>query len=118
MVVSLVARATAKCLRTLNEKDLGEKFPEVSDSVAALDVQDAVIDDEIVARAKKRWGPHSRCCRRTTWAKRMIDFISLCFWASEKTKKRAEWLGRRRPRTIGLGSQKPFSEYHYEMERI
>jgi hypothetical protein len=53
MVVSLVARATAKCLRILNEKDLGEKFPEVSDSVAALDVQDAVIDDEIVARAKK-----------------------------------------------------------------
>jgi hypothetical protein len=117
MVVSLVARATAKCLRTLNEKDLGEKFPEVSDSVAALDVQDAVIDDEIVAQAKKRWGRLSSCCRRTTWAKRMIDFISLCLWASG-TKKRAEWFGSRRPRTIGLGAQKPFSEYHYEMERI
>jgi bifunctional non-homologous end joining protein LigD len=32
-----------------NEKDLGSKFPEVKDSVAALDVQDAIIDGEIVA---------------------------------------------------------------------
>ena len=32
-----------------NEKDLGGKFPEVKDAVAALDVQDAVIDGEIVA---------------------------------------------------------------------
>jgi bifunctional non-homologous end joining protein LigD len=27
-----------------NEKDLGGKFPEVKDAVAALDVQDAIID--------------------------------------------------------------------------
>ena len=27
-----------------NQKDLGTKFPEVKDSIAALDVQDAVID--------------------------------------------------------------------------
>jgi bifunctional non-homologous end joining protein LigD len=32
-----------------NEKDLGKKFPQVTDSVVALDVQDAVIDGEIVA---------------------------------------------------------------------
>jgi bifunctional non-homologous end joining protein LigD len=32
-----------------NEKDLGRKFPQVADSVTALDVQDAVIDGEIVA---------------------------------------------------------------------
>jgi bifunctional non-homologous end joining protein LigD len=32
-----------------NQKDLGKKFPEVRDSIAALDVQDAVIDGEIVA---------------------------------------------------------------------
>jgi bifunctional non-homologous end joining protein LigD len=32
-----------------NEKDLGGKFPEVKDAVAALNVQDVVIDGEIVA---------------------------------------------------------------------
>src|ERR1700736_6773615 len=32
-----------------NEKDLGSKFPEVKDSIAALDVQDSIIDGEIVA---------------------------------------------------------------------
>jgi ATP dependent DNA ligase domain len=32
-----------------NEKDLGGKFPEVPNSIAALDVQDAIIDGEIVA---------------------------------------------------------------------
>ena len=32
-----------------NEKDLGGKFPEIQDSLAALHVQDAVIDGEIVA---------------------------------------------------------------------
>jgi bifunctional non-homologous end joining protein LigD len=32
-----------------NEKDLGDKFPEVKDSIAALQVQDALIDGEIVA---------------------------------------------------------------------
>src|ERR1700730_10131876 len=32
-----------------NDKDLGRKFPEVKDAVAALAVQDAVIDGEIVA---------------------------------------------------------------------
>ncbi len=32
-----------------NQKDLGKKFPEVKDSIAALDVQDAIIDGEIVA---------------------------------------------------------------------
>jgi site-specific recombinase XerC len=32
-----------------NQKDFGGKFPEVKDSIAALDVQDAIIDGEIVA---------------------------------------------------------------------
>jgi bifunctional non-homologous end joining protein LigD len=36
-------------LLSRNEKDLGEKFPEVADAVAALDVDDAIIDGEIVA---------------------------------------------------------------------
>src|SRR5208283_2545332 len=36
-----------------NEKDLGRKFPEVKDSIAALKVQDAVIDGEIVALDEK-----------------------------------------------------------------
>ena len=34
---------------SLNKKDLGGKFPEIKDSIAALDVQDAIIDGEIVA---------------------------------------------------------------------
>ena len=36
-----------------NKKDLGSKFPEVKDSIAALDVQDAIIDGEIVALDEK-----------------------------------------------------------------
>ena len=36
-----------------NQKDLGSKFPEVRDSIAALDIQDAIIDGEIVALDEK-----------------------------------------------------------------
>jgi bifunctional non-homologous end joining protein LigD len=36
-----------------NQKDLGSKFPEVKDSIAALDLQDAIIDGEIVALDEK-----------------------------------------------------------------
>jgi bifunctional non-homologous end joining protein LigD len=36
-----------------NKKDLGPKFSEVKDSIAALDVQDAIIDGEIVALDEK-----------------------------------------------------------------
>ncbi|MEO7933133.1 MAG: non-homologous end-joining DNA ligase [Chthoniobacterales bacterium] len=36
-------------LLSRNEKDLGAKFPEIMESVAALDAQDAIIDGEIVA---------------------------------------------------------------------
>jgi bifunctional non-homologous end joining protein LigD len=32
-----------------NQKDLGSKFPEVKDSIAALNIQDAIIGGEIVA---------------------------------------------------------------------
>jgi bifunctional non-homologous end joining protein LigD len=40
-------------LLSRNQKDLGSKFPEVKDSIAALDVQDAIIDGEIVALDEK-----------------------------------------------------------------
>ena len=36
-----------------NKKDLGKKSPEVKDSIAALDVQDAIIDAEILALDEK-----------------------------------------------------------------
>jgi bifunctional non-homologous end joining protein LigD len=36
-----------------NEKDLGIKFSAVKDSVAALDIRDAMIDGEIVAGRKR-----------------------------------------------------------------
>jgi bifunctional non-homologous end joining protein LigD len=36
-----------------NQEDLGRKFPEVKDSIAALDLQDARIDGEIVALDEK-----------------------------------------------------------------
>src|SRR5260370_19357698 len=36
-----------------NQNDLGIKFTEVKDSIAALDVQDAIIDGEIVALDEK-----------------------------------------------------------------
>jgi ATP-dependent DNA ligase len=36
-----------------NEKDLGGKFPEVQNSIAALKIQDAIIDGEIVALDEK-----------------------------------------------------------------
>jgi bifunctional non-homologous end joining protein LigD len=36
-----------------NQNDLGGKFPEVKDSIAALDLQDAIIDGEIVALDEK-----------------------------------------------------------------
>jgi bifunctional non-homologous end joining protein LigD len=43
-------RAMALCggsetrILSRNQKDLGSKFPEVKDSIAAIDVQDAIID--------------------------------------------------------------------------
>ena len=40
-------------LLSRNEKDLGSKFPEVKDAVAALAFQDAVFDGEIVALDNK-----------------------------------------------------------------
>jgi bifunctional non-homologous end joining protein LigD len=36
-----------------NQKDLGSKFPEVKESIAALNVQDAMIDGEVVALDEK-----------------------------------------------------------------
>jgi bifunctional non-homologous end joining protein LigD len=36
-----------------NEKDFGPKFPEVMDSIAQLNVEDALIDGEIVALDEK-----------------------------------------------------------------
>jgi bifunctional non-homologous end joining protein LigD len=40
-------------LLSRNQKDLGSKFPEVKYSIAALNIQDAVIDGEIVALDEK-----------------------------------------------------------------
>jgi bifunctional non-homologous end joining protein LigD len=40
-------------LPSRNQKDLGTKFPEVKDSIAALNIQDAIIDGEIVALDEK-----------------------------------------------------------------
>jgi bifunctional non-homologous end joining protein LigD len=48
-------RAIALCggsetrILSRNQKDLGGKFPEVKDSIATLDIQEAIIDGEIVA---------------------------------------------------------------------
>jgi ATP-dependent DNA ligase len=39
-----------------NQKDLGGKFPEVRDSIAALNIQDAIIDGEIMA-FDENWSP-------------------------------------------------------------
>jgi bifunctional non-homologous end joining protein LigD len=40
-------------LLSRNQKDLGSKFPEVKDSIAALNIQDVIIDGEIVALDEK-----------------------------------------------------------------
>ena len=50
-----------------NQRDLGKKFPEITDSIAGLDVQDAIIDVEIVHWTKKAGRPFSYC-RASTWA--------------------------------------------------
>jgi bifunctional non-homologous end joining protein LigD len=51
---SLALRAGSQTrILSRNEKDLGSKFPAVGDSIAALDVQDAIIDGEIVALDEK-----------------------------------------------------------------
>jgi bifunctional non-homologous end joining protein LigD len=54
-VTALWRSVAAAKTRTLsrNEKDLGKKFPQVADSVTALDEQDTVIDGEIVALDNK-----------------------------------------------------------------
>jgi bifunctional non-homologous end joining protein LigD len=46
-----------------NQKDLGGKFPEVKDSIAALDIQDAIIDGEIVALDEKGRSSFQLCQR-------------------------------------------------------
>jgi bifunctional non-homologous end joining protein LigD len=48
-----------------NQKDVGKKFQIIADSIAALNVQDAVIDGEIVALDDK--GRHFNCCKASTW---------------------------------------------------
>jgi ATP-dependent DNA ligase len=50
-----------------NEKDLGKKFPEILDSIAALDVQEAIIDGELWHWTTKAVRPFSYC-RDSTWA--------------------------------------------------
>jgi bifunctional non-homologous end joining protein LigD len=51
---ALALRAGAETrILSRNKKDLGSKFPAVRDSIAALDIQDAIIDGEIVALDEK-----------------------------------------------------------------
>jgi bifunctional non-homologous end joining protein LigD len=44
-----IRRGPATKLLSRNQKDLGKKFPEIVEAIAALDLQDAIIDGEIVA---------------------------------------------------------------------
>jgi bifunctional non-homologous end joining protein LigD len=57
---------SATRLLSRNQKDLGSKFPEVKDSIAALDVHDATIDREIVALDEKA-GRLFSYCYYSTW---------------------------------------------------
>jgi ATP-dependent DNA ligase len=57
-----------------NQIDLGKKFTKIRDSIAALDVEDAIIDGEIVALADRRFS----YCTASTWAP--------CWLASTKTE--------------------------------
>ena len=49
----LVQRDVSTDRQSRNQRDLGKKFPEITNSAAALDVQDA-IDGEIVALRSSR----------------------------------------------------------------
>jgi bifunctional non-homologous end joining protein LigD len=49
-----------------NDKDLGRKFPEVKDAVAALAVQDAVIEAKLSHWTTKADHPFSYC-KDSTW---------------------------------------------------
>jgi ATP-dependent DNA ligase len=50
-----------------NEKDLGKKFPEIVASIAALDIQDAIIDGEM-SRWMIRVVYPSKHSKGSTWA--------------------------------------------------
>jgi hypothetical protein len=52
-----------------NQNDLGSEFPEVKDSIAALDIEEATIDDEIVALDEKA-ARLFNCSKESRWAKR------------------------------------------------
>jgi len=52
--------ATKTRVLSRNEKDLGGKFPEVQNSIAALNVQDAIIDGRIVHAGRQRPGIRDR----------------------------------------------------------
>jgi ATP-dependent DNA ligase len=59
-----------------NQNDLGKKVTEVRDSIAALKVQDTIIDGEIVALDRKRAGhlsvtSHAR--RRSSFSTRHAE---------------------------------------------
>ena len=51
-----------------NQKDLGRKFQEVKDSIAALDIQDAIIDGEIVALDERAARPFNYF-KDSTWVR-------------------------------------------------
>jgi bifunctional non-homologous end joining protein LigD len=72
-----------------NEKDLGIKFPAVKDSIAALDIRDAIIDGEIVALDEKgRSSVHPfRHCKDSTWVRRGLQSFSTLLICSSSTAR-------------------------------
>jgi bifunctional non-homologous end joining protein LigD len=77
-----------------NQNSLGKKFPEITSSIAALDVRDAIIDGEIVALDDKG--------RSSFQLLQGYDMgsVSLCFSASGKTRIRPKWSVRRKARRL------------------
>jgi ATP-dependent DNA ligase len=72
-----------------NEKDLGKKFPEINDSIAALDVQDAMIDGEIVALDEK--GRSSfQLLQATQWTRKGLQSFSTHLICSGSTARTFE----------------------------
>src|ERR1700730_7507043 len=69
-----------------NEKDLGKKFPEVKGAIAALDLQDAIIDGEIVTLDEKCRSSF-RHCKGSTWGRSGHQSFSTHLICSSSTAK-------------------------------
>jgi ATP-dependent DNA ligase len=69
-----------------NQKDLGGKFPEVKDSIAALNIQDVIIDGEIVALDEK--GRSSfQLLQHSTWVRKDHQSSSMHLICSSLTPR-------------------------------